>query len=111
VPKEIRIILFETQEVLAAVHDFLSRQMRRGDACKVDRMTLTQGPEGILCELHADGASGRRILQHQDLLMAMLLFCSGHRIPLPARSDKSLKLSGSSLMLEMTMPARSRMAR
>jgi hypothetical protein len=108
-PKEVRVVLFEPQEVVVAARGFLSRQMRRGDAVHVDRVTLTQGPDGILCELHAQSGA-RRVMQHQDLLMAMLLFCSGHRIPLPARADKSLKLSGAVLMLEMTMPLRSRLA-
>jgi len=41
-----------------------------------------------------------------DMLLAMLLFCSRKRIPLPIRSGKRLELNGSALLLKITVQPR-----
>ncbi len=107
-PKEVRVIQFEQHEVLLAAQTFMSERSGSRDTAAIVHVTFTQGSDGVMGELHSlrPGEPNNRIMSAEDMLVAMLLFCSRKRIPLPIRSAKRLELHGSSLILKITVPSR-----
>ncbi len=106
--KEVRIIQFEQQEVVAATQAFVSQRTNSRDTAAITYVTLAPDNDGVRGELHSgrDPEGNSRTMSGDDMLVAMLLFCSRKRIPLPIRSAKRLELNGSALLLKITVQPR-----
>ncbi len=107
-PKEVRVIQFEQHEVLSAAQTFMTERSGLRDSSAIVHVSFTQGNDGVMGELHSirSGEENHRIMSAEDMLVAMLLYCSRKRIPLPIRSAKRLELHGTSLLLKITVPSR-----
>ena len=103
VPSEIRHIIFQEAEVARAVRAYRERTgtvVKSGDSytCSLDgtgagdemRFSMTVGFGSHSQTLTAAGS---------ELAAALILYCRGQRIPLPAGAAKSLQRFGSQLCL------------
>lgn len=105
-PREIRNIIFSTNEVLFAVKDC---RQRLNDGLPpgsiIDCKILDEPEIGAEIEIACEPDGRKRIIaiEGQELTAAMILFCVNLRIPLPAHAIKILQLIDGELGLIVTM--------
>ncbi len=104
-PKEIRAILFTSDEVRTVVEHFLAKNSSGRAARSVERVDL-EITEGALYGkvFLARGAEPQQLLLGaQDMMTAVLMYCSHIKIPMSIRALKQLEPSTSGLMLTMSL--------
>lgn len=109
-PKEVRYLLFSTDELRECLHDYANGHAAAGtdryDA--VQDVSLTQTPEGgagAHVKLRKQGTDEveERDFVASDLNSALLLFCSKRGIPLAKRAQKSVEIFSDQIALMMTI--------
>jgi hypothetical protein len=116
-PSEIRHILFQPPEVVAALGAYFRRvgravppgviiqcgpeQMNK-DAPARFRMTI-EDERPLANPVRPSGDAAQCItVDGADLAAALILYCRSHKIPLPANASKSLEILGGQLCLAFT---------
>lgn len=101
--KEIRFILFDIEEVRAAVTEFLAKRTNVRIGNDVAKVELGQGEEGPFGKVHFLPALRleARAIRTVDLLEAVLTYCARRRIPLPLRGTKTLEITEDNLVLSI----------
>jgi hypothetical protein len=110
-PKEIRYLLFSTEEVLAALVEEATAAapgMARDDVSFSLQMGATaQG--GVALRVARRQRDGKlrpaRALQDEEVLALLLRLCRRTRVPLPLRGVKRVELVGRCLALSVTLNA------
>ncbi len=117
---EIRHILFEPPEVVAAVGDYFRRVGRAVPAGIVVQCGPSGGPDSTPISFHmtlAQDPLERRLrladrvvapshhltVDSADLTAALILFCRSQKIPLPAGVAKTLEIYGDKICLTFTL--------
>lgn len=109
-PKEIRYLLFSSDELRDCLHDYANGHAAAGtdryDA--VHDVSLTQTPDGgvgVHVKLRKQGTDEveERDFVASDLNSALLLFCSKRGIPLAKRAHKSAEIFSDQIALMMTI--------
>jgi hypothetical protein len=110
-PKEIRYLLFSTEEVLAALVEEATAAapgMARDDVSFSIQMGATaQG--GVALRVARRQRDGKlrpaRAMQDEEVLALLLRLCRRTRVPLPLRGVKRVELVGRCLALSVTLNA------
>ncbi len=109
-PTEIRYIIFTGEELIGALVAYRRRSGAPLPSGDLIRLTLFGEPD-IRAELVTgrDRSSVRhRVIAGTDeLLTALIMYCSDHRIPLPVNSSKFVQIMGGNLGLVVTKNATS----
>lgn len=103
--KELRCLVFTEREVVSAVID---RRRRRRDPLPTGGVagvtySAEHGVETRIRFMDEGGRDETLVLPEAEVLAALLAFCMGRKIPLPADSDKFLYLVNDRLALMITM--------
>lgn len=101
--KEVRCILFSSEEVLSAVSEFLTRKVQGLDPYEVKGVELIEAGSVVCVRASYASQKGALELDGNELMAAVLMFCRRVRIPLSNRSAKKLELANGSLVLAMSM--------
>jgi hypothetical protein len=103
VPREIRHVLFQPEEVRTAIMAFLGQANWTKRVLKVGSIDLGQDAMGAFASVAIQTPTGPKsvIVPASDLLVAILLFCKQVRIPLPMISTKSLRMDDGTLVLDI----------
>ena len=110
-PKEVRYILFSTEETIDALFDHLGQTTWQSPA------TAAQDPVRLELASAEDGSISGRLIRrtrrpaaeevtevaHNDLLAAALSYCKAVRVPMPVYGQKSLELVRGQLALMVMM--------
>ena len=108
-PSEIRHILFQDAEVARAVRSYRERTGTVVKSAETTSYTIDQTGSGDEMRFSMTVGSGpnSQVLSAagSELAAALILFCRGQRIPLPAGASKSLQRFGSHLCLVVTSNA------
>ncbi|TDP47205.1 hypothetical protein [Zavarzinia compransoris] len=104
-PIETRTIAFTGAEVAAALVDFHLRRRFPLPQGRIARITFSEPPDirGLLSiETRHDDRPQAVTLDSEVLAAALLFYCLSRRVPLPAASQKQLRLAGDGLELVIT---------
>jgi hypothetical protein len=110
-PKEIRTLLFSTEEVLEALLDEAKRAAPGVDLDGASfGLQLATGPDGgvalrVMRRQRRGESRPARELDGAELLALLLRLCKRTRIPLPLRGEKRVELFGRCIGLTVTMGA------
>jgi len=104
VPKEIRHVQFDAQDLRAALTSYLRRVSWTNPITGVGSIELAEDPFGPVAIVMTQTPHGPRevVVPSEDLHSALLMYCKHARIPLPIRSVKSLQRSGEALILDVS---------
>lgn len=102
--KEVRSILFEPEELRAAVRTYLTREGRAASAAEVARVELIGSGTGVAAAVHffPSFRTAPLKLGQAQLVSCLLLFCKETNVPLARRAIKTLERQGDLLGLMMT---------
>ncbi len=110
-PSEVRIIVFTSEEALAAIEQFnenLDTPLFRG---KPSDLHIRKNPQ-VRAILEVERAGGDQIdtvdLNASHLAAAMITFCQKRRIPLPRSAKKELDVLDGQLVLRLEVGAPSK---
>lgn len=106
VPREIRKIIFDKQDMLEAMLNYAIRNDYELPRARVDGFAISQDPEGrfSLKFKFDDPTITMNITLNQDEIgAAMILYCKNQRIPLPRNANKSLVRHEDSLALQIAL--------
>lgn len=87
-PVETRLIAFSEPELVAAAEAFSRNQGHPIPDGPHRTIAIGESPDRVLVATYGDGEI---VLNQQDLVGALIAFCIAHRIPLPRRSEKSIR--------------------
>ncbi len=107
---EVRVIQFDEEDVLTAAQDFMAVRNGNKDQSTIIHVACTATKDGVKGRLRSTrpegGGANNGLISADDMLVAMLLFCSRKRIRLPIRAVKQLEMHGSTVLLRITIPSR-----
>ncbi len=124
VAREVRFILFTSEETRSAVAEFLLRRTQNTRPIQVERVELELAANGaVVAQVHllsrAGGALSQAFsnwraattspesaivtLESNELLASVLIHCRRVNIPISSRSAKRLELSSGCLVLAMSL--------
>jgi hypothetical protein len=104
VAMEVRYIIFNSDEVRAAIVSFVLKQGQittANDVISVEVVGTNETPTAVV-QLQPSPATKPIKLADQYLVAALVLFCIDRRIPIPKKAAKKVALSVNGLTLEMT---------
>ena len=103
-PKEIRHVQFDAQDLRAALTAYLRRVSWTNPITGVGAIELAEDPFGPVAIVVTHTPHGPRevVVPSEDLHSALLMYCKQARIPLPIRSVKTVQLSGETLILDVS---------
>jgi hypothetical protein len=96
---EMRHIIFDRSEVIAAIEALLKRRAQRGHIIGMD---IVPGPAlraDIRLRVDRKGQEKRLQIDRHELGAALVAFCGASRIPLARRAEKRLVILGGDLAL------------
>ncbi len=102
-PSEVRFVMFQPEEVRAAVIEYLARRLQYRVDLDIARVELGPAEDGPQGRIHFRKALGLpvKLLRSADLLEAMLAYCHARRIPMPLRGLKGLEITDSNLVMSI----------
>jgi hypothetical protein len=103
-PTEVRQIIFQTNEVVAAIREYRRRNKLSLPAGRVHALNIKAAGIAVL-DVTDDVSTEREevVIEAEELFDALLLFCKDHRVPLPSAGQKTLKKHGQSVTLMIAM--------
>ena len=101
--QEVRSILFEAEECLAAVAAALVTRVSGLRTEHVVRVSFGSPAGTARATIRMAGQETIHVLEEGELMSAILLFCRRANIPLSSRSQKRLNLIGDQLALTTSM--------
>jgi hypothetical protein len=102
--KEVRCVLFEPEELRAAVRTYLAREGMAASASEVARVEVIGSDAGVAAAVHffpSSRVAPLKLTQAQ-VLSCLLNFCKETNVPLARRAIKTLERQGDLLGLMMT---------
>ena len=108
-PSEIRHILFQDAEVAKAVRSYRERTgtvVKNAETASYTIDRIGPGEEVRFSMIVGSGPNSQTLTASgSELAAALILYCRGQRIPLPAGASKSLQRFGGHLCLVVTSNA------
>ncbi len=103
-PKEIRHVQFDEQDLRAALSSYLRQASWTNPVTGIGAIDLAEDSFGPVAMVVTHTPHGPRevVVPSEDLHSALLMYCKHTRIPLPIRSMKSLQRSGDTLILDIS---------
>ncbi len=103
-PKEIRHVQFDQQDLRAALSAYLRQASWTNPVTGIGAIDLADDSVGPVAMVVTHTPQGMRevVVPSEDLHSALLMFCKHMRIPLPIRSVKTLQRSGETLVLDIS---------
>ena len=103
-PSEVRCLVFSREELKEVVSNFLSRRGKTTQRYEIDNIVFDQKAE-FYVHIVKDISRKREnlILSTEDMLSAILLYCSINRIPLAYRAKKRIFVKDDVVFLEMVL--------
>lgn len=99
-PREIRMIIFDRDEIAAALLEFL---ISRNEISDLDHLSVAaiseHGATAAEVGITRGTARSSRAVKGPQLAAAMIMYCIRRRIPLPHKTDKFLKPVASGVAL------------
>ena len=102
--KEVRCILFDPEELRAAVCNYLTREGKARSAAEVARVELTGSDAGVAVTVRffSSFRMAPMKLEKAELVSCLLGFCKQTNVPLARRAIKTLERQDNLLGLMMT---------
>ena len=102
-PREVRLIIFELEEVASAIREYMISRREIGPLDQVTVEAIRPGDEIFVNVLVWRGtARSERSVAGAQVAAAMIMYCLRRRIPLPHKTRKFLKPVGSALALSFS---------
>jgi hypothetical protein len=101
---EIRQLIFPRDELIRALVVMRKKRgqaLPAGNVIDVEYGTAKKGEITVSLNVALDGSGGREVFTFDtnEIAAALIMHCIEHRIPLPAKANKSLQVIGDSLAL------------
>jgi hypothetical protein len=103
VPREIRMIIFDRDEIATALLEFMTGSNEIGECDELSVAAISEhGTTAVEASIGRGAERSTRAVTGSRLAAAMIMYCIRRRIPLPHKTDKFLKPVASGLALSFT---------
>jgi hypothetical protein len=103
-PTEVRQIIFQTNEVVAAIREYRRRHNLSLPTGRVHAVNIKAAGIAVLGVIDGTGVQREEVvIEAEELFGALLLFCKERHIPLPSTGQKTVQKHGQSVTLMIAM--------